>query len=89
MAKHVRVVGMLGLAALLAACAGEPARPGAQDPETVTRAINLSGYPPEFRQGFKDGCVAARSGRGAKPQVSDQYGAGWRDGYDYCAPKPR
>lgn len=77
-------------ALMLAGCAtpgGEPARPGAKDPQTVTRSINLSGYPPEFQRGFREGCGAAREGasRSARPKGDNQYAVGWNDGYDYCA----
>jgi hypothetical protein len=80
---------LAGAALILAACgATEPVRPGADNPETVTRSINLSGFPPEFRQGFTDGCAAAHAGRGAaRPKADGQYGSGWRDGFDYCRPQ--
>ena len=80
---------LVGAALALAACgATGPVRPGADNPETVTHAINLSGFPPEFRQGFTDGCAAARAGDiGARPKASGQYGAGWHDGFDYCSPQ--
>ena len=73
----------------LAACGGDgPVRPGAEDPQTVTRSINLSGFPPEFREGFTDGCAAARAGRtGATPKEKGQYAAGFHDGFDYCSPQ--
>jgi len=88
-----RVRHPLLLAACLAlgvgACASpDSGRPGASDPETVTSAINLSGFPPEFRRGFSDGCAAARAGRaGERPRVDGQYAAGWSDGFDYCKPR--
>jgi predicted small lipoprotein YifL len=81
---------LLVLAALAVAACGTsgPVRPGADNPETVTRSINLSGFPPEFRQGFTDGCAAARAGHaGARPKAGGQYGAGWHDGFDYCSPQ--
>ena len=72
---------------VLAACAGT-VRPGADDPETVTRSINLSGFPPEFRRGFADGCAAARAGQsGLQPRDEGQYRVGWHDGFDYCTPQ--
>jgi hypothetical protein len=75
---------------LVAACAGgENLRPGAQFPATVTESINLSGFPPEFRKGFTDGCSAARWKDAATPPKAEaQYTAGWRDGFDYCKPRP-
>ncbi len=79
----------LAVACVLAACGPlEPIRPGAEDPETVTRAINLSGFPPEFRRGFTDGCTAVRAGQaGTRPKEGGQYGVGWHDGFDYCSPQ--
>lgn len=77
-------------ALLLAACAtpDEPLRPGAAQPATVTNSINLSGYPPEFRRGFTDGCTAARENPGGtRPKAEGQYAVGWSDGFDYCRPK--
>lgn len=68
-------------------CASPEVRPGAENPRTVTQSINLSGYPPEFQRGFKDGCDAARSRNSTKPKTADQYGQGWNDGFDYCSPR--
>jgi len=75
---------------LLSACAGtqEPLRPGAERPQTVADSINLSGFPPEFRRGFTDGCAAARRERRVGPTEGDApYVVGWSDGFDYCRPK--
>jgi len=49
--------------------------------------VNLSGYPPEFRQGYADGCASAKGSRTRddKRFHSDyQYAQGWRDGNDIC-----
>jgi hypothetical protein len=49
--------------------------------------VNLSGYPPEFRQGYADGCSSAqgRTVRNETRMKGDiQYAAGWRDGNDIC-----
>ena len=77
------------LAAFAAACASDAnLRPGAQKPSTVTSSVNLSGFPPEFRRGFTDGCGVARSNPGAqRPKGEAQYVAGWQDGFDYCKPR--
>ncbi|MCL4799338.1 MAG: hypothetical protein KJ025_07110 [Burkholderiales bacterium] len=77
------------IVALTAGCAAtDSGRPGASDPGTVTSAINLSGFPPEFRRGFSDGCAAARAGQpGARPPADGQYAVGWNDGFDYCKPR--
>jgi hypothetical protein len=80
---------LLLLLTLVAACAStDNLRPGAERPATVTDSINLSGFPPEFRKGFTDGCSAARWGRTAAPKAEGQYAVGWRDGFDYCKPRP-
>ena len=82
------VAGFLFLAAttLLAACAtpgDKPARPSGPD-------INLSGFPPDFRQGYSDGCSSARGSRVRNDQrfkEDAQYASGWRDGFDICGKK--
>ncbi len=85
---RLAAVGVLAAATMmLAACAG-PVRPGAEHPETVTHSVNLSGFPPEFRRGFTDGCAAARAGQsGLQPKADGQYRLGWHDGFDYCTPQ--
>jgi hypothetical protein len=87
--RRAPAVLLAAVALQLAACgAGAPIRPGADDPDTVTRAINLSGFSPEFQRGFTDGCAAGRAGRvGALPKEGGQYNVGWHDGFDYCNPK--
>ncbi len=82
-----RKAALVAASLVLAACAAtreEPARPGARNPATVTDAINLSGYPPEFRSGFRDGCAVARGGTGTRPKGDAPYAVGWNDGFDYC-----
>ena len=77
------------LVALAAGCASDAnLRPGAENPRTVTSSVNLSGYPPEFRRGFTDGCAAVRTSETAqRPKGEAQYVAGWQDGFDYCKPR--
>jgi hypothetical protein len=60
-----------------AGCATPPPEP----------AVNLSGYPPAFRDGYADGCAsvnAARKRDEARFQSEANYAQGWRDGYDIC-----
>ncbi len=67
------------LAALCAGCATKP--PAAK--------VNLTGFPPAFRDGYNDGCRSAQPGalkRRDETRFSKdtQYANGWRDGYDIC-----
>jgi len=77
--KHVS----LTIAAILVAgCVG----PTASSPRSN---VNLSGYPPEFRQGYADGCAsvqmgAARKRDEARFKSDANYMQGWSDGYDIC-----
>jgi len=83
-----RPLQAIAVALALAGCATGEVRPGAENPETVTQSINLSGYPPEFQEGFKAGCAAARArGKAERPPSGGQYAVGWNDGFDYCSRK--
>lgn len=73
------------MAALAAGCASQPA----PTPTAPLPKVNLSGYPPEFRQGYTDGCASARSDAARKRDEtrfkSDaNYATGWRDGFSIC-----
>ena len=74
----------VALAAVLAAgCAGQPAATSSQP------KINLSGYPPAFKQGYADGCAsvglfAARTRDEKHFKTDTNYATGWRDGYAIC-----
>lgn len=51
--------------------------------------INLSGFPPAFKEGYADGCNSARALVGTKKDEKrfkwdSQYAQGWRDGFDIC-----
>jgi hypothetical protein len=74
---------LLAAALALYGCAEQPAKPrSAQQPP-----INLSGYSPAFKEGFRDGCDTARGSarRDAKRFESDaQYAQGWQDGRSIC-----
>lgn len=88
--RGVRIAA-IGLVLMATGCAmfqpEPPPRPGAGNPATVTDAINLSGYPPEFRAGFREGCAAARAGGGTRPKGDGAYAVGWNDGFAYCKSK--
>jgi hypothetical protein len=63
----------------------------AQDPTSKSGPnVNLSGFPPEFRQGYQDGCASVR-GRRVRDEKrfksEPQYASGWRDGFDVCGKK--
>jgi len=96
----MRVLFVLCLTALIAACATPPwsSSPGPStgtgtapsSSSSSTRAaprINLAGFPPEFKQGYADGCDSA-GGRmkrdPARYSADPQYAQGWRDGNDMC-----
>lgn len=54
--------------------------------------VNLTGYPPAFRDGYLDGCHSAREPRNVVKDESrfasdSMYAAGWRDGHDICSGK--
>lgn len=66
-----------------AGCATQPQPPA----PAAAPAVNLSGYPPAFRQGYTDGCAsvnAARQRDEARYKSDANYAQGWRDGYDIC-----
>ena len=82
---------------ILAGCAGQPlpgqTPPGqplpGQSPSATQPKINLAGYPPEFRQGYADGCASAQLSAGRKRDEArfksePNYAQGWQDGYDIC-----
>ncbi|MBI4194389.1 MAG: hypothetical protein HY526_04855 [Betaproteobacteria bacterium] len=50
--------------------------------------VNLSGYPPAFRQGYSDGCESARTASVRRDERryrgSSDYTLGWNDGYSVC-----
>jgi hypothetical protein len=51
--------------------------------------VNLTGYPPAFRDGYLDGCETSKRTSGRKRDEErfkhdSQYASGWRDGNDIC-----
>jgi hypothetical protein len=68
--------------------ASEPASPSPSAPGGASRSINLSGFPPEYRRAFDDGCAAAKRGDSAsRPRGDGTVAQGWSDGYAYCRPR--
>ena len=56
--------------------------------------INLSGFPPAYKQGYSDGCNTAQSIlhsiKDEKRYKADgQYAQGWQDGKGICGAKKR
>jgi hypothetical protein len=62
--------------------------PASKPPESK---VNLTGFPPAFRDGYNDGCRSAQASstrRDDKRYAEDrQYASGWRDGFDMCKRK--
>lgn len=76
---------------LLAACATVPSTSPSPSPSPSPVAkppgVNLSGFPPEFRAGYSDGCASVNTARRrdeARFKTDTNYAQGWRDGYDIC-----
>jgi hypothetical protein len=76
-----RRIGALLLATGLTSCGGQP---------TVTPAappVNLSGFPPAFREGYADGCNTARGSAkqdAARMKTDGSYAQGYQDGLTGC-----
>jgi hypothetical protein len=83
--RRSRLPWRLAVLAVLATAGCAPSKP--PPPQ-----VNLTGFPPAFRDGYAAGCDSARRGttqRDEKRFAQDrQYAAGWRDGLDACG-KPR
>jgi hypothetical protein len=87
----MRIVLTLMVAALLAACAGQPAgttaTPAPRAPTAASPGINLAGYSLAFRAGYADGCGsvdATRKRDESRFKADTDYAQGWRDGNDIC-----
>jgi len=80
------------VASLMTGCASQPAPDLQPAPATAPApkpAVNLSGYPPEFKQGYSEGCASAkpnavRTRNEERFKTDVNYAQGWRDGYDIC-----
>ena len=62
---------------------------GCAAPKYQSSHVNLSGFPPEYKAGYDDGCdsvnIPGIMKKDHKRFKSDkQYAMGWRDGYDLC-----
>jgi hypothetical protein len=59
-----------------------------KEPAGVSRSVNLSGFPPEYKRAFEDGCTAAkRDNPTSRPRGDGPAAQGWNDGYAYCRPR--
>ena len=77
------------LALSIAGCASAPPAPPTKG-EPPAPAVNLSGFPLEYRQGYADGCASATGAerRDAKRFGADgNYRTGWQDGLAICRRK--
>ena len=91
-ARIPRAALALALALAIGGCAQQPtAPPVARDAEPPPPAVNLSGFPLNYRQGYADGCASAT---GAERKDALRFGAdgnyrtGWQDGLALCRRKP-
>jgi hypothetical protein len=92
--SRARCIGMLPLV-LLNACITAPPAPSsvpaiAAPPAAAPRPlpnVNLSGYPPAFKEGFRDGCDSFRGKERRDPNrfnKDNNYTIGWQDGFSIC-----
>jgi hypothetical protein len=101
-AQSLRLSLPVALALAVGACsqlatrpAAEPpvqpsARPIAPNAEPPPPAINLSGFPLEYRQGYADGCASAKGTErkdGTRFAGDGNYRTGWQDGIALCRKK--
>lgn len=86
-------IACLALAAVLPACTTTQSPPAQSKPAPATPPprplpnVNLSGYPPAFKEGFRDGCDSFRGSyrRDANRFNKDNdYTIGWQDGFSIC-----
>lgn len=93
-------VACVALAALLCGCVAlQPTAPVESKPAPTTPApsptaparplpnVNLAGYPPAFKEGFRDGCDSFRGTYRRDPArfgKDNNYTIGWQDGFSIC-----
>ena len=58
-----------------------------QPPPAAAR-VNLTGFPPSFKDGYADGCESASAHRQRRHEAryknEDDYKRGWNDGFSAC-----
>ena len=99
---HANVASLalaIASAALVAGCAvapvsapvqPAPAAPLPRAAEPPPPAINLSGFPLPYRQGYADGCASATGAErrdGSRFATDPNYRTGWQDGIALCRKK--
>jgi hypothetical protein len=68
--------------------ASKPGMPSNQEPPPP--AVNLSGFPLAYRQGYADGCASAGGGErkdAGRFSTDGNYRTGWQDGLALCRKK--
>jgi hypothetical protein len=93
--------GCIAAVVLITACASTqaPSPAGSSGPGSTTggtaprtnAGVNLSGYPPSFKDGFSDGCESLRGNyrRDNRFGKDNNYTLGWQDGYSICGRQKR
>jgi hypothetical protein len=76
----MRTATSLLILALLCACTQPALRTGADHPAQVTRSINLSGFPPEYKRGYTAGCESAHDSASIRPKGTESFAQGWQGG---------
>jgi hypothetical protein len=92
-----RFLECMTLAMLLGACSSLQQAPsgsssGTTPPPRTNAGVNLSGYPPAFKDGFSDGCESLRGSYrrdAARFGKDNDYTLGWQDGYSICGRQKR
>jgi hypothetical protein len=87
----IRLLVVAAAASVIAACATTQApAPSGTGGGAAPRSgpnVNLSGYPPAFKDGFRDGCDSLRGSYRRDPArfgKDNDYTLGWQDGYSIC-----
>jgi hypothetical protein len=93
-ASMLIVLLLMGGCAQTGTAPAGPARPSASplpvDVEPPAPAVNLSGFPLPYRQGYADGCASATGPErkdSARHAADGNYRTGWSDGLALCRKK--
>ena len=86
---------LVALVAAAGGCAQTPKAPAVAPPlpanaEPPAPAVNLSGFPLPYRQGYADGCASATGPErkdGVRFSADGNYRTGWQDGLALCRKK--